>query len=133
MADDLLDLVRQKIREDNLEVEVQAITELGTSPSGDRLFVTRVVEKNGKMWDMSTSTNFSYYSDVACRISYDIFTLFFEEKSNSDSSWKVLISSFPVISAPKNNDGRETCFWCAGEKTQKRGGGLYDICPKCGR
>ena len=36
-------------------------------------------------------------------------------------------------SEPKNNDGRMECFWCSGTKTQKRGGGRYDVCPKCGR
>jgi len=36
-------------------------------------------------------------------------------------------------SEPRNNDGRQECFWCAGIKTQKRGGGLYDVCPKCGK
>ena len=34
---------------------------------------------------------------------------------------------------PKNNDGRIECFWCPGTKTDKRGGGMYDICPKCRR
>jgi hypothetical protein len=34
--------------------------------------------------------------------------------------------------APKNNDGRSTCFWCC-VSTAKRGGGAYDVCPKCGR
>ena len=33
---------------------------------------------------------------------------------------------------PKNNDGRDTCFWCR-IPTAKRGGGAYDVCPKCGR
>jgi hypothetical protein len=41
-------------------------------------------------------------------------------------------SSVISISAPKNNDGRENCFWCL-IPTQKRGNGAYDICPKCGR
>jgi len=45
-----------------------------------------------------------------------------------------VISSAPIMSqnAPRNNDGRTTCFWC-NINTQKRGGGLYDVCPKCGR
>lgn len=34
---------------------------------------------------------------------------------------------------PKNNDGREFCFWCVGVKTKKRGGGAYDVCPECER
>jgi hypothetical protein len=34
---------------------------------------------------------------------------------------------------PKNNDGRAECFWCPGVATAKRGGGQYDVCPKCGR
>ena len=33
---------------------------------------------------------------------------------------------------PRNNDGRESCFWCS-VPTAKRGGGAYDVCPKCGR
>ena len=33
---------------------------------------------------------------------------------------------------PRNNDGRNTCFWCH-IPTAKRGGGAYDLCPKCGR
>jgi hypothetical protein len=39
--------------------------------------------------------------------------------------------SIPVV-APRNNDGRNSCFWCS-VSTQKRGGGIYDVCPKCGR
>lgn len=35
-------------------------------------------------------------------------------------------------SAPRNNDGRGECFWCQ-VPTAKRGGGMYDVCPKCGR
>jgi hypothetical protein len=31
---------------------------------------------------------------------------------------------------PKNNDGRSECFWCQC-KTNKRGGGMYDVCPQC--
>jgi len=34
--------------------------------------------------------------------------------------------------SPRNNDGRSECFWCH-IPTGKRGGGAYDICPKCGR
>ena len=43
-----------------------------------------------------------------------------------------LISSIGSLSstAPRNNDGRTTCFWCK-IPTQKRGGGMYDVCPKC--
>jgi hypothetical protein len=37
------------------------------------------------------------------------------------------------VSTPRNNDGRSECFWCSGVKTQKRGGGAYDVCPKCQR
>ena len=33
---------------------------------------------------------------------------------------------------PRNNDGRMECFWCR-VPTQKRGGGMYDVCPKCSR
>lgn len=33
---------------------------------------------------------------------------------------------------PRNNDGRTTCYWC-GMRTEKRGMGLYDLCPKCQR
>ena len=34
--------------------------------------------------------------------------------------------------APKNNDGLGTCFWCH-IPTEKHGGGIYNVCPKCGR
>lgn len=34
--------------------------------------------------------------------------------------------------APRNNDGRATCFWCSAP-TRKAGGGAYDVCSKCGR
>ena len=40
-------------------------------------------------------------------------------------------SSISII-APRNNDGRSNCFWCH-IATQKRGGGIYDVCPTCGR
>lgn len=36
------------------------------------------------------------------------------------------------IPAPRNNDGRTTCFWC-NVPTQLRGGGAYNVCPKCGK
>jgi hypothetical protein len=39
----------------------------------------------------------------------------------------------PSRPEPHNNDGRGECFWCPGIKTDKHGGGLYDVCPKCGR
>ena len=35
--------------------------------------------------------------------------------------------------APKNNDGRDSCWWCPGVPTGKRGGGAYDLCLECGR
>ena len=42
----------------------------------------------------------------------------------------------PVISEPKNNDGRTNCFWCK-SKTKRVDGAFssYDICtnPACGR
>jgi len=41
-------------------------------------------------------------------------------------------NSKPLGSEPRNNDGRESCFWCS-IPTAKRGGGMYDVCPKCGR
>ena len=41
-------------------------------------------------------------------------------------------SNKPVV-GPRNNDGRSECFWCPGVQTEKRGGGAYDLCPKCGR
>jgi len=31
---------------------------------------------------------------------------------------------------PRNNDGRAECFWC-GTPTELRGGGNYNLCPKC--
>lgn len=46
-----------------------------------------------------------------------------------DGEMVELIASGPE---PRNNDGRAICFWC-NINTQKRGGGLYDVCPKCGR
>lgn len=42
------------------------------------------------------------------------------------------IDSIISIPTPRNNDGRAICFWC-NVPTQKRGGGLYDVCPKCGK
>lgn len=33
---------------------------------------------------------------------------------------------------PRNNDGRNICYWC-NIPTQLRGGGMYNVCPKCGR
>ena len=44
-----------------------------------------------------------------------------------------LVERKTVSSAPRNNDGRAVCFWCPNTNTQKRGGGLYDVCPKCGK
>ena len=45
--------------------------------------------------------------------------------------WHVGSTKFAV--EPRNNDGRSECFWCPGVRTEKRGGGAYDLCPKCGR
>lgn len=41
-------------------------------------------------------------------------------------------SKIPI--GPKNNDGRDRCFWCD-TPTEKRQGlmELYDFCPKCGK
>ena len=38
-------------------------------------------------------------------------------------------------SVPKNNDGREECFWCPGTKTKQvdTGFSIWNNCPKCGR
>jgi hypothetical protein len=57
-------------------------------------------------------------------------------------SWKFAMDWLEVVSAdatvssgsgaPRNNDGRSECFWCH-VQTAKRGGGTYDVCPKCGR
>jgi hypothetical protein len=37
-----------------------------------------------------------------------------------------------TVALPKNNDGRSECAFCGGP-TRKAGGGIYDICTKCGR
>lgn len=37
-----------------------------------------------------------------------------------------------VNEPPRNNDGLSMCYWC-NVPTQKRGGGAYDVCPKCER
>jgi len=39
--------------------------------------------------------------------------------------------SSPAESAPRNNDGRETCWWCR-SPTRKAGGGFYDVCTAAG-
>jgi hypothetical protein len=44
----------------------------------------------------------------------------------------VRVSSIDSSISPRNNDGRSKCFWC-NMPTQKRGGGIYDVCPKCGK
>jgi hypothetical protein len=38
------------------------------------------------------------------------------------------------VEEPKNNDGRQSCFWC-GAPTKKRQGfsAMYDICSACGK
>lgn len=46
--------------------------------------------------------------------------------------YDLIINPIKSIQEPKNNDGRITCFWC-NISTQKRGNGVYDICPKCGK
>ena len=37
-----------------------------------------------------------------------------------------------VRTTPCNNDGRSECAFC-GAPTRKAGGGMYDICTKCGK
>ena len=41
----------------------------------------------------------------------------------------------PVGNAPKNNDGRLTCFWCGGKTKHVEGCATnwYDVCTLCGR
>jgi hypothetical protein len=47
--------------------------------------------------------------------------------------FNVLGSNPPVgKEQPRNNDNRETCFWCSAP-TRKAGGGAYDVCTICGR
>lgn len=36
------------------------------------------------------------------------------------------------VEAPRNNDGRLMCYWC-NIPTQLRGGGMYNVCPRCGK
>lgn len=50
-----------------------------------------------------------------------------------EDRFKLVLSCISNTVEPKNNDGRNECFWCPGEKTVKRGLGRYDICPKCGK
>jgi len=41
---------------------------------------------------------------------------------------------FKLIPAqePKNNDGREECFWCGGKTDTRQGfSSTWNICPKC--
>jgi hypothetical protein len=45
----------------------------------------------------------------------------------------IVFQGWEDVLEPRNNDGRGECFWCPRTKTNKRGGGLYDVCPKCGR
>jgi len=37
-----------------------------------------------------------------------------------------------TLTIPKNNDRRNECAFC-GAPTRKAGGGIYDICTKCGK
>lgn len=37
-----------------------------------------------------------------------------------------------ISELPRNNDGRTDCAFC-GAPTRKAGGGVYDICTKCGK
>jgi len=46
--------------------------------------------------------------------------------------WLEELPTLGLEAIPRNNDGRNTCFWCH-IPTDKRGSGMYDICPKCGR
>jgi len=44
----------------------------------------------------------------------------------------LFLSTKPDGPEPRNNDGREECFWCC-IPTEKRGDDRYDVCPNCGR
>lgn len=57
---------------------------------------------------------------------------YFREIAGSPSLFLLASSDRTSLPEPRNNDGRRECFWCH-ISTAKRGGGMYDVCPKCGR
>lgn len=76
---------------------------------------------------------FSVFDDVYFRASGYRNALDGTEYDGLRPNEMVEITSVASQNTPKNNDGRAVCFWCPNTNTQKRGGGMYDVCPKCGR
>ena len=65
---------------------------------------------------------------------YDVGDNFYSIISVDGVSGTVaVLSKTQFQNGPRNNDGSAVCFWCPNTNTQKRGGGMYDVCPKCGR
>jgi hypothetical protein len=58
----------------------------------------------------------------------DIYIISKEALSNN---WVALVTT-KEKEEPKNNDGREACFWChAKTDLVDSGMGFYNVCPKC--
>lgn len=57
------------------------------------------------------------------------------DKNKTNSSLeKINFDKINAVSAPKNNDGRKDCFWCASPtKKQLLFSSVGNICTKCGR
>ena len=92
------------------------------------LKVETIVERN-----YSISVDFNYDSMCFNFGSIEIIKPNGNFWSLEDNTPPVFLLISEIILAPQNNDGRTECFWCPGIKTQKRGGGTYDICPLCGK
>jgi len=83
------------------------------------------------------NTNISIYTlwlgalSVGDSLHYDCY-LGFRKVNNLGTPLCVALSNQTKGgSEPRNNDGRQECFWCFGTKTERRGGGMYDVCPRC--
>ena len=89
----------------------------------------------GNVQDMEDGDFVVCFADATIVIDFIVSSdgAYFREPAGSPSLF-LLASSHDQVSRaePRNNDGRVECFWCH-VPTGKRGGGTYDICPKCGR
>lgn len=90
-----------------------------------KLILTKNYDPNG---------NVGYCDQLNCDscIQYIKPNSIWECHSSVSPTFELVISNNKNVSEPRNNDGRDFCYWC-NIKTQKRGDGAYDICPKCGK
>jgi hypothetical protein len=103
---------------------------------GDRKGIVTNVAPPDMDGDCHVTLEFADGTSMAVFISF--FDGRFWKDPRGSAPFFLIEGVVPAGPEPRNNDGRETCWWCGRNDgkvvhTQKRGGGAYDVCPNCQR